>query len=421
MAAARALAAASSTSSKSVLVRQVWADNLEAELLLIHSILGQFHVVAMDTEFPGTIYKPENHLPTQLHPTVNYSFMKANVDELKIIQLGLTISDRFGNLPDFGTKFCYIWEFNFRDFDIDHDPYDPSSVKLLEGQGIDFRKNREKGIHTQYFGKLFLKSGMVLNHSRVAWLTFHGSYDFAYLIKILTWQQLPQRLDLFIQMVQGYFGVRVYDLKSVSESCCRFYGGLERLAKDLKVERVAGKSHQAGSDSLLTLQTFMSLQERFDGLKKSTVLGTLNGFEGVLYGLHIPKIRPIQRIVMVKFRPCVAVYVSSQELERQIQRHNEGLDMDGKQFIRLPGINIVYMQNSILLFLCCDVDFDALKKKNKAEESIVVGIGLSFLWFDHCSLQETATLYSKLKAKIEENKEAVKAMHEYDTIDGDVE
>jgi len=42
------------------------------------------------------------------------------------------------------------------------------------------------------------------------------------------------------------------------------YGGLSALADTLQVERI-GPMHQAGSDSLLTAQTFFALTKKFLG------------------------------------------------------------------------------------------------------------------------------------------------------------
>ena len=71
-------------------------------------------------------------------------------------------------------------------------------------------------------------------------------------------------------------------MKHIMKFCNGLYGSLEKVAEALNVVRVAGKNHQAGSDSLLTLQTFMKLKEVYFngnfGLKK---------FQGILYGFEV--------------------------------------------------------------------------------------------------------------------------------------
>lgn len=75
-------------------------------------------------------------------PASKYHLMRENVPT-KIIQLGLTLSDRHGNLPDLGTDTCYIWEFNFRDFDIDRDCQNKDSTELLRGkESISWRTSK---------------------------------------------------------------------------------------------------------------------------------------------------------------------------------------------------------------------------------------------------------------------------------------
>ncbi|KAL2513640.1 putative CCR4-associated factor 1-like protein 11 [Forsythia ovata] len=76
--------------------------------------------------------------------------------------------------------------------------------------------------------------------------------------------ELPDDLSEFTGLVRMYFGVKEFDMKQMM-GFCGLHGGLERMAKSLNVERMAGKSHQAGSDSLLTIQAFMELKKMMGG------------------------------------------------------------------------------------------------------------------------------------------------------------
>ncbi|CAK7339361.1 unnamed protein product [Dovyalis caffra] len=276
------------TTGKPVKVREVWADNLVYEFFLIKQSISQFSLVALDTEFPGTLFQLtlDKSLLSQAPPSVNYLLMKCNVDLLKIIQLGMTLSDSQGNLPSLGSEFHYVWQFNFRDFDIEHDSYNEESIELLECHGIDFKKNREKGINSSDFARLVLSSGLVFNNSSISWITFHGAYDFGFLIKILTKQKLPSNVSSFLALMKYFFGDRVYDTKFMMGTIRGLVGGLERVAKLLGVERITGSRHQAGSDSLLTLQTFagkgllVHTYKRFIG-------SASNPGEGIAYGVGV--------------------------------------------------------------------------------------------------------------------------------------
>ncbi|KAG6781557.1 hypothetical protein POTOM_014468 [Populus tomentosa] len=270
-------------SSTPVQVREVWAENLVAEFSLIKEAISRFSFVSLDTEFPGTLFLSnlDKSLLSQAPPSHNYRLMKYNVDLLKIIQLGMTLSDSQGNLPSFGTEFHYVWQFNFRDFNIEHDPYNDESIGLLERQGIDLKKNREKGIDSSDFAWMVFTSGLVFNNCSITWITFHGAYDFGFLIKILTRRELPCDMASFLGMVSFFFGVRVYDTKFMMGSIGGLRGGLERVAELLGVERTTGKRHQAGSDSLLTHQTFVRFKDSCANLD----LENLNGCEGMIFGL----------------------------------------------------------------------------------------------------------------------------------------
>ncbi|GER48495.1 polynucleotidyl transferase [Striga asiatica] len=265
--------------SDSIQIREVWADNLDEELDLIRGIVDEYPYIAMDTEFPGIVLRPVGNFKTA--NDYHYQTLKENVNLLKLIQLGLTFSDEKGNLPTCGTttKHC-IWQFNFREFNPNEDVFANDSIELLSQSGIDLKKNNEKGIDARHFGELLMSSGIVLNDS-VCWVTFHSGYDFGYLIKLLTCQDLPDGQDEFFNLISVYFPV-VYDIKHLMKFCNSLHGGLNKLAELLEVERV-GVCHQAGSDSLLTCCTFMKLKENFFS-------GSLEKYAGVLYGLGIENV-----------------------------------------------------------------------------------------------------------------------------------
>uniref|UniRef100_A0A6N2MS52 40S ribosomal protein S12 n=1 Tax=Salix viminalis TaxID=40686 RepID=A0A6N2MS52_SALVM len=155
----------------SILIREVWNDNLEEEFARIREIVDDFPYIAIF----------------------------ASVDEQ-------------GNLPTCGTdKFC-IWQFNFREFNVNKDVFANDSIELLRQSGIDFKKNNENGIDAVRFGELLMSSGIVLNDN-VYWVTFHSGYDFGYLLKLLTCQNLPEtqagkmKENFFSGSLEKYAGV----------------------------------------------------------------------------------------------------------------------------------------------------------------------------------------------------------------------
>ncbi|CAN6444952.1 unnamed protein product [Victoria cruziana] len=267
---------ATATARRPVKVREVWANNLEAEFELIREAVDSFPFVAMDTEFPGVVLRPS--LQYHHHSDYLYSTLRANVDILSLIQVGLTLSDECGLLPDLGDSSAFfIWQFNFRDFDPARDICAPDSVAILEHSGIDFARNRIDGIDSARFAELLMSSGLVCNDT-VSWVTFHSAYDFGYLLKILTSRSLPDNRADFLRLLAIFF-CNVYDLKHLMRYADGLHGGLDRLADSLNIERRAGKCHQAGSDSLLTWDSFLRMKE-------SILRGTAEKYAGVLYGLE---------------------------------------------------------------------------------------------------------------------------------------
>lgn len=259
--------------SDSIRIREVWSDNLEEEFVLIREIVDDYPYIAMDTEFPGIVLRPLDNFKSSTD--YNFHTLKANVDLLKLIQLGLTFADQNGNLPTCGTQHYCVWQFNFREFNPNEDVYAKDSIELLRSSGIDFEKNRKSGVDSAQFCELLMSSGIVLNDN-VRWLTFHSAYDFGYLLKLLTWDKLPESQEEFFGLIKVYFPV-IYDIKHLMRFSNSLHGGLNKLAQVLEVKRI-GISHQAGSDSLLTCYTFMKLKDKF-------FAGQTDQYAGVLYGL----------------------------------------------------------------------------------------------------------------------------------------
>lgn len=255
-------------------IREVWAGNLEEEFAVIREVIDEYPYVGMDTEFPGFVVQPSGKFACQ--SDVNYASLAGNVNVLKLIQLGLTLSNEAGELPPFGTggRGC-IWQFNFRGFDQRTDPYSANSVDMLRLSGIDFDRFAAEGVDSTRFAELMMSSGVVLNDN-IQWVTFHSGHDFGYVLRLLTGREMPNTLDEFLKLTKIFFPV-LYDIKQLMKYCDGLYGGLNKLGELLKVERV-GISHQAGSDSLMTLRCFLKVKNLY--LKESVKL-----YDGLLYGL----------------------------------------------------------------------------------------------------------------------------------------
>lgn len=257
---------------------EVWAHNLEEELERIRDVVERYPYIALDTEFPGIVARPTSNAQDY-----NYRTVKYNVDLLKVIQLGLTFADSRGRLAE-GT--C-TWQFNFR-FDLNEDMYAQNSIDFLKQSGIDFDKQQKKGVEVHDFGELIMNSGLVMNED-VKWISFHGCYDFGYLLKLLTCEALPESENAFFELVQDFFP-SLYDIKFLLRDLPTFDlsqgSSLQKVSEQLNVQRV-GPQHQAGSDSLVTCRTFFNLVESyFDGKIDEAK------FSGVIYGLGATAHKP---------------------------------------------------------------------------------------------------------------------------------
>lgn len=89
--------------------------------------------------------------------------------------------------------------------------YAQDSIDMLQNSGIQFKKHEEEGIDPLEFAELLMTSGIVLMDD-IKWLSFHSGYDFGYLLKLLTDQNLPQEESEFFELLRIYFPT-IYDVK----------------------------------------------------------------------------------------------------------------------------------------------------------------------------------------------------------------
>ncbi|GMH14310.1 hypothetical protein Nepgr_016151 [Nepenthes gracilis] len=166
----------------------------------------------MDTEFPGIVLHPIGNFKSSCG--YHYQNLKENVDMLKLIQVGLTFSDKQGNLPISGTdKYC-IWH----------------SIFL-------------SSIQTRTFLQTILSSCCAIagsiSKSTMKWALTQGG---TCLIHVG-----------FVELINAYFPT-LYDIKHLMMFCNSLHGWLNKLAELLEVDRV-GICHQVGSDRAVHSET----------------------------------------------------------------------------------------------------------------------------------------------------------------------
>ena len=201
---------------------EVYEDNFIDQIKILSSLLDDFNYIGMDTEFPGTVFHVEN-----MTDDFYYKSLKKNVDKLKLIQLGITLTNEKGEYPK--NHPYHTWQFNL-EFDKDIELYKDESVDMLKKCGIDFDKLKRKGIKHNIFAQYFMISNLVLNPD-VHWVSFQGSYDFGYLLKLLINTDLPQTEDEFTNLLNLYF-INYYDIRViVKDNENLLKKGLNRLAQ----------------------------------------------------------------------------------------------------------------------------------------------------------------------------------------------
>lgn len=142
-------------------------------------LVERYPVIAMDTEFPGIIAnRCEVDQRYYSEQECEFFLVKRNVEETKMIQIGLSIADESGATP-LPTS---TWQFNFR-FDKEKDRIVEQSYDLLIKAGVRFDRLVTEGIDYSLFAEYFAASSLILN-KKTKWVVFHGSSDFAYLLRL---------------------------------------------------------------------------------------------------------------------------------------------------------------------------------------------------------------------------------------------
>lgn len=236
-------------------IKDVWNCNLKFEFGRLCKCAQDYPIIAIDTEFPGFLYD-DLAVKSDSREMRSFQRMVMNVREMKLIQLGVTLSDYDGNKPKDGST----WQFNFR-FDINKDRHDGSvngGMEIMKRTGVNFDLFKKHGISHDIFFACLLRSGLLAN-PYYHWVSYHGLYDFGYIIKHLHRNVVPDNVYLFEMFFKSYFPTSS-DVKvaTINDSHLPHRGGLENLSRYFGCKRI-GIQHQAGSDSAVTMEIFTKM------------------------------------------------------------------------------------------------------------------------------------------------------------------
>ena len=189
-----------------------------------------------DTEFPGIVGRPMGNFRGK--SDYHYQCLRVNVDLLKVIQIGISLFNEKGEMPNERPNPSAIeggpgarrnagqgqapwsWQFNFK-YSLKEEMYNQASIESLQQAGINFDLMERDGIEPSAFAALLTTSGLVC-FEQAKWLSFHGGYDFGYLTKILSNNVLPKdELDFNIIMKKWF--PTTYDVKHLMKYAVKLH------------------------------------------------------------------------------------------------------------------------------------------------------------------------------------------------------
>ncbi|XP_047051095.1 probable CCR4-associated factor 1 homolog 11 [Lolium rigidum] len=255
-----------------VLVHPVWGWSFHQEAARLRHFAEGARYVAVNVHYPGLVHHPGKDQDA-LTDEKRYPILKANVDALKPLQVGIAVCDRDGKSE--------AWEFNLRDFRRHSDPHDANSLAYLAGRGLDVDTFANHGIDAWSLGAMLLSySGLIGPWRGLSWVTYTGAYHVAYLLKIVTGGcPLPNDVAGFVGAVRHFLGDQVYDVAGMAADCPKLPVGLERIAAHLGFHPPWNSPRLAAAAGVRALQVFRSLE---DGELRDKVIR----YRGLLQGLH---------------------------------------------------------------------------------------------------------------------------------------
>jgi hypothetical protein len=142
-------------------IKDVWTRNMDLVFSEIEEAVSRCHrcCMAMDTEFPGSLYGYSHQLPKELKLLSNYELLKMNVDSTThLIQLDLSFCEVTENEDEFS------WQFTFKEFNEEDHSHNTTFVAFLKEPGDDLLvKNQLNGIESYEFVKKLMESSLLSN------------------------------------------------------------------------------------------------------------------------------------------------------------------------------------------------------------------------------------------------------------------
>ncbi|KAJ1272408.1 hypothetical protein BS78_06G199900 [Paspalum vaginatum] len=255
-------------------IRSVWAANFDEESKLLKDIAKEATHVGFNVQYPGCITRTKSSTEDAA-PGERYALVRANVNPLQPLQVGLAVRTSGGRLV--------AWQFNLCDFDIaSHGCYRraPDSMAYLASRGVDFWALKYDGINGYRLRWLLRDSGLI--NTRPHWVTFAGAFHTAYFLKMMIGEFLPPEIDRFMFLVRQKIGGHVYDVKLMAKKN-GYRGPLKHIANQLSIapmEMETETGQLAGTAAVLALQAFEVLKDKMGS--------NTDEYRNTLCGLQVP-------------------------------------------------------------------------------------------------------------------------------------